>query len=106
MSLKSIALASGIMIAGLAALYPPAAAAAVVVGVRLPAHAPPALRVERVGPARHGRIWIPGYWRWHHARYVWVGGHWARARVGYHYVPARWVACGRHWCFHRGYWAR
>ncbi|MCA0249492.1 MAG: hypothetical protein LCH93_23010 [Proteobacteria bacterium] len=22
------------------------------------------------------RVWVPGYWRWHHGRQVWVDGRW------------------------------
>jgi hypothetical protein len=91
----------------MSAAFAPPASARVVVGVTIaaPLHAPPALRVERVG-VRPGYVWIPGYWRWRNARYVWVGGYWEQGRPGYRWYPPRWEGCGPHWCMHRGYWGR
>lgn len=30
------------------------------------------------------RVWVPGYWTWHHGRQVWVDGRWVKERP----VPA------------------
>jgi len=66
----------------------------------------PAPVVERVGFARPGFAWIPGYWNWNGYRYVWIGGYWGPQRYGYYYVPSRWAGYGAHWRFQRGYWRR
>lgn len=108
MAIRQLVLAVSFCVAATGSFHAaPAFAARAVVGVsvRLPLQAPPARRAERV-EVRPGHVWIPGYWRWNHGAYVWAGGYWTRARVGYRYAPARWVACGRHWCLHRGRWLR
>ncbi len=104
---RKLALAAALGVTGFGAGFSPSVSARVVVGVdlSLPIYAPPAPIVERVA-VRPGYVWIPGYWRWGGVRYVWVGGNWSHARIGYHYAPARWIGCGRHWCYHRGYWHR
>jgi hypothetical protein len=107
MLMRKMALSAALAVAGMSAAFAPPASARVVVGVTIaaPLHAPPALRVERVG-VRPGYVWIPGYWRWRNARYVWVGGYWEHGRPGYRWYPPRWEGCGPHWCMHRGYWGR
>ena len=107
MLMRKMALSAALAVAGMSAVFAPPASARVVVGVTIaaPLHAPPALRVERVG-VRPGYVWIPGYWRWRNARYVWVGGYWEHGRPGYRWYPPRWEGCGPHWCMHRGYWGR
>lgn len=107
MLMRKLALAAAIAVAGFGTMYAAPAAARVVVGVHvgLPLHAPPPLRVERVG-VRPGHVWIPGYWRWGGARYAWVGGYWTHPRPGYRWYPSRWVACGPNWCRREGYWGR
>ena len=67
---------------------------------------PPPMRREVMPPPRHGFVWAPGYWNWHHGRYVWRDGHWVRARHGYHYVPDRWERHGKRWRHRPGYWGR
>lgn len=107
MLMRKMVLSAALAVAGMSAAFAPPASARVVVGVTIaaPLHAPPALRVERVG-VRPGYVWIPGYWRWRNARYVWVGGYWEHGRPGYRWYPPRWEGCGPHWCMHRGYWGR
>jgi len=81
----------------------PAAQAAVDFSINI---APPALRHEVVPAARHGYIWVPGYWDWRQRRHVWVSGRWDRERVGYYYHPNRWVQRDNRWAFERGRWDR
>ena len=92
MLMRKMVLSAALAVAGMSAAFAPPASARVVVGVTIaaPLHAPPALRVERVG-VRPGYVWIPGYWRWGGARYVWVGGYWTHPRRGYRWVEPRWV---------------
>ncbi|MGA9334006.1 MAG: YXWGXW repeat-containing protein [Rudaea sp.] len=108
MSIRQLALSFALSTTLFGGVYcPPASARAVVdVSVRLPVHAPPPLRTERIGVARPGHVWIGGHWRWRSGRYVWTGGYWAPVRVGYRHVPGHWVACGRHWCYRDGRWVR
>ena len=67
---------------------------------------PPPLRHERVPGARHGHMWIPGYWNWNGRRHVWIGGHWERERAGYRYRNHEWRQGDRGWYLHRGGWER
>ena len=68
--------------------------------------APPPPRHEVVPGARHGYVWVPGYWDWRRHRHVWVNGHWERARRGYVYRNPEWVQEGDRWVLRRGNWAR
>lgn len=108
MSIRQFALSLALGTAMLGGVYSAPASARAVVGVsvRLPIHAPPPLRVERIGVARPGHVWVGGNWRWDRGRYIWGAGYWAPARVGYRHERGRWVACGRHWCFHDERWVR
>lgn len=108
MLIRNVAMTLALSVAGVGAVYAPAASAGVAVGVSvgLPAYGPPAPIVEHYGVARPGYVWVPGYWNWTGYRYAWTGGYWGPVRVGYHYAPARWVGCGPRWCYHGGRWVR
>jgi hypothetical protein len=67
-------------------------------------HAPPALRVEAVGPARAGHFWRPGYYGWGGRDYRWYGGAYYPERPGYRYVNPSWYGVGSRWGYRRGYW--
>lgn len=99
MKLASALLAFGLGAASLGLATP--AAAAVYVRV-----APPAPRVEVIPHARHGYVWIGGYWRWSGHRYVWVGGRYVAERHGYVWVEPRWEEGHGRWHHVPGYWAR
>jgi hypothetical protein len=81
-------------------------AGAVQAQVIIHAGPPPAVIVERPGPALHaGWVWIPGYYRWNGMRYVWVPGRWVNPpRRGAVWVPARWVPRGGGYVYVAGYW--
>ena len=81
-----------VMVAPAVTVSTPVQAAKVVVGVGInvgPRMAPPAVRVERYGPAPHrGWVWRPGRWDWRGGNWMWVGGIWvAPPRVGAVWVP-------------------
>lgn len=98
-------LASALAAVGAFALSPQTAEARVSVNIYATAPPPP-MRAERVPPPRRGYVWSPGYWSWHHNRYVWVGGRWMRGRQGYHYAPPRWEREGDRWRYYGGRWDR
>jgi hypothetical protein len=52
--------------------------------------APPAAPFEAVPAPRHGYVWAPGHYEWHHGRYVWIGGSWLQSRPGYAWEAAHW----------------
>lgn len=67
--------------------------------------APPAPRVEYVGPPPVvGQIWIGGFWSWGGNRHEWVPGHWEAPRPGYVWVPHRWERNGDRWQQYGGHW--
>jgi len=67
--------------------------------------APPAPRVEYVGPPPVvGHIWIDGFWNWTGSRHEWVPGRWEAPRPGYRWVPHRWENNGDHWRQSGGQW--
>jgi WXXGXW repeat (2 copies) len=68
--------------------------------------APPPPRVEVIGVAPVGQVWIDGYWNWVGGRHVWVGGRWAAARPGYHWIAHTWVREGDGWRMRPGRWVR
>jgi hypothetical protein len=68
--------------------------------------APPAVREEVVPEPRHGFVWAPGYWGWHHGHHEWVAGHWIRERRGYHWVSDRWDPVEGHYRYVPGHWER
>ncbi|HEY8096221.1 MAG TPA: YXWGXW repeat-containing protein [Methylobacter sp.] len=68
--------------------------------------APPPPRYERVPPARHGYVWVNGYWNWNGHRHVWIGGHWERVRSGYNYHHPEWREGPHGWYLERGRWDR
>jgi hypothetical protein len=68
--------------------------------------APPAPRVEVIGVAPAGQVWIGGYWNWVGGRHEWVAGHWAAGRPGYHWVAHSWVREGDGWRMRPGRWVR
>ncbi len=68
--------------------------------------APPPLRREAVPRARHGQVWVPGYWDWRGHRHVWVAGHWEKARAGYRYRNPKWEQRDGRWEMNRGGWDR
>jgi len=99
---KPVLLAALLAVAGAGALQAvPAEARTVVV---YSTAEPPALREEIVPAPRHGYVWVPGYWSWHHRDYVWQRGHWVRERHGYHYVPSHWEREGDRWRYYDGRW--
>jgi hypothetical protein len=68
--------------------------------------APPPPRQEVVysRPSR-AHIWVPGYWSWHHGRYVWIAGHYdlpPRGRATW--VEPRWERRGGNYLFVEGHW--
>jgi len=95
---KKLMLASAIALAGTSL-----AQAATVIYADM---APPEMRVEHVPAPRHGYVWAPGYWGWHHHKYVCVSGHWVHERHGYTYSPARWERDGERWRYYNGGWDR
>jgi hypothetical protein len=68
--------------------------------------APPAPRHEVAPRARHGHVWVPGYWSWTGNRYVWSRGHWERTRSGYVYHRPEWQQGDDGWRMNRGGWRR
>ena len=69
--------------------------------------APPAPRVEYVGPPPVvGQIWIGGYWGWTGHRHEWFPGHWESRRPGYRWEPHRWDRDGDRWRERGGRWER
>lgn len=66
--------------------------------------APPALRYERVPPARRGYIWSPGYWDSNRGKHAWRKGHWERERPNQIYVQPRWTERNNRWELDRGRW--
>ena len=101
MMMKKMLVASAIAAAVGAVTVPTVAAADVFVRV-----GPPPARVEVAPPARHGYVWVRGYWDWRSHRHVWIGGHWVRERPGYVYHSPRWVERNGGWYMERGRWAR
>jgi hypothetical protein len=91
------------VLAAACATFSVAAVAAPSIDIRV---APPPPRHEVVPGARHGYVWVPGYWDWRRHRHVWVNGHWERARRGYVYRNPEWVQEGDRWVLRRGNWAR
>jgi len=68
---------------------------------------PPPARVEVVGPARPGYVWVAGYWRWDRHDYLWVPGRWTPVEHGYRtWVPGRWEERHHRWYWVEGHWAR
>ncbi|MDE3057811.1 MAG: YXWGXW repeat-containing protein [Bacteroidota bacterium] len=50
-------------------------------------------------------VWVPGYYRWRHHRYVWIHGYWIRRPHPYVvWVPARWECRNGEWVFFEGRW--
>src|SRR3954470_21539956 len=97
---KKLLLGTAIALAGVGALNTNAQARTVIyANVE-----PPALRDEAPPPPRHGYVWVPGNWYWHHHKYAWRHGHWARERHGYRYVPSRWEREGDRWRYHDERW--
>lgn len=67
---------------------------------------PPPVRTEVVyaRPSRH-HVWIPGYWSWHHGRYVWIAGHYSLPPRGRdRWVEPRWERRGGSYIFIEGHW--
>lgn len=94
------------LVAGTAAIAPPAQAA-VSVGIAIgPTRAPPPLRSERRPPRPHsGWVWQPGYWAWRNNDYAWVGGVWVQPpRGGQHWNKGHWVKRHGHWVWVDGRW--
>ncbi|HJT97816.1 MAG TPA: hypothetical protein VJ696_05830, partial [Rhodanobacteraceae bacterium] len=52
----------------------------------------------RVVVVRPARVWVPGYWRYSHARRVWVAGYWSHRA----YRPVRRIGMPR-WRVRAGY---
>ena len=86
-----------------------AAAAVLLIGIRMagahpppPNYAPiPPLR-EEVVPALPGPrvVWQPGHWHWDGYRYVWFRGHYVERRPHYaRYAEGRWI-----WATRQGRW--
>jgi hypothetical protein len=67
--------------------------------------APPAPRVEVVPEARHGYVWVPGYWDYRGHRHVWVAGTYVHERPGYRYEAPHWVAHDGGWRMEHGRWS-
>ena len=97
-AVKKIVLASAIALTGMGV-----AQAATVIYANVE---PPALRVETVPAPRAGYVWAPGYWGYHHRKYVWTNGHYIRERHGYTYRQARWEHEGDRWRYYGGGWDR
>jgi len=96
---------AAVLLTSLAA--PPAATAAVNIGIRVGAPPPP-LRHEVV-VVRPGRnyVWVPGYWDWVPARhdYVWIGGRWVRPHRRHAvWVGPRYERRGHDTFYIRGHW--
>ena len=68
--------------------------------------APPAAVVEVRGIApAPGHVWIAGYHRWEHSRYVWVPGRWmAPPRARAVWVPGHWQHTRNGWYWVDGHW--
>jgi hypothetical protein len=92
--MKRLALAifTAVAAAGAIPLTSVAAPVGVYIGV-----APPAPRLERMPPPRHGYVWAPGHWAWNGHRHDWVGGYWIAERPGYAYTAPVWVQRGGGW---------
>lgn len=95
----AISLALGAAVCGL----PKPALAYTDIRVTIP---PPPLRHEVFPAARHGHVWVPGYWDWRGHRHHWIKGYWLRERVGYRYQPHRWEQRDGGWYVSRGRWDR
>jgi len=67
---------------------------------------PPPASVAVLGKAPSSRyVWVPGYYKGVHRRYVWMAGRWALPpRPGAAWVPPRWVARSGGYVFVAGYW--
>ena len=90
--------------AGVAA--PAFADVGVTIGIGIPL-APPAVIYEPAPPPpAYGYVWVPGYWGWHHDRYVWIRGRHVYGRPGYAWAPDRWEQRGDRWHHVHGGWER
>ena len=69
-ALTTIAAASFLTVALGTAAVTPASAQSFGIHIGPPAPAP----YYYAPPVQ--RVWVPGYWRWHHGRQVWVDGRW------------------------------
>lgn len=65
---------------------------------------PPQVEVRPVAPGPNA-VWIDGYWRWAHGRYIWVPGHWERHPKGT-WVPGHWDKRPRGHVWVPGHWRR
>lgn len=75
------------------------------VGIGIPVAPPPPV-VEVVPMPAYGQVWTPGYWAWHHDRYIWVRGRQVVARPGFVWAPDRWDPRGPRWHHVHGGWVR
>jgi hypothetical protein len=66
--------------------------------------APPEPRYERIPRARHGYVWVPGYWNWRGNRHEWVRGTWMPERPGYVYAQPSWRQRDGQWYLEQGRW--
>jgi len=69
--------------------------------------APPSpVSVAVIGhPPSPRHIWIPGYYKGVHGRYVWVPGRWmVPPRPGAVWVPARWASRPGGYAYVPGHW--
>ena len=104
-------IATMLLVAGLMAtpmlVLPPAANAAVSVGISVNI-APPPLPVyaQPIAPGP-GYIWTPGYWAWDPAwGYYWVPGTWVLPpAVGLLWTPGWWGWSDGYYRWHAGYWS-
>lgn len=62
--------------------------------------APPPRVVEYRSAPRHGYVWIPAQWAWHHDRYVWADGYWSAAYPAHRPVQ---LIVERRWQGHPGH---
>lgn len=65
---------------------------------------PPPREVVVVQPSRR-HVWVPGYYQWHHGRYVWTNGYWAvppRGRAAW--VPGYWAPRRGGYIWFSGHW--
>jgi hypothetical protein len=92
---------TGLVIAGLLAVSPPANAG-VRGGIRI---GPPPPRREVV-VARPGHVWVRGYWGWGRDRYVWRPGRWIAERPGWVWMDGGWGHRRDGWEHREGYWRR
>jgi hypothetical protein len=68
--------------------------------------APPPPKAEMKPPAPGPKaVWLDGYWKWSHGRYVWAPGHWIKKPRG-EWVSGHWVKRPRGWVWVTGYWRR